>query len=85
MKHWLFNCKDISHLVSRSMDERLPLPRRMGITFHLMMCRYCARYAKQLKIIRQKIRSFSGFGAEPAAKPMPAKRKEGLKEMLSQE
>lgn len=84
MKHWLFNCKDISHLVSRSMDEQLPLYRRMGITFHLMMCRYCARYARQLKIIRQKIQSLSGVSTDPAIKPMPANRKEALKKMLSQ-
>lgn len=83
MKHWLFNCSDISDLVSRSMDEDLPLPRRAGIKFHLMMCRYCARYARQLGIIRQKIQSLSGVDTEPAVTPMSAGRKEALKQMLS--
>lgn len=84
MKHWLFNCKDVSHLVSRSMDEQLSLSCRMGITFHLMMCRYCVRYARQLKIIRQKIQSLSGVSNDPAIIPLPANRKEALKKMFSQ-
>ncbi len=83
MKHWLFNCRDISHLVSQSMDEQLSLHRRAGIKFHLMMCRYCTRYAKQLSVIRQKIQSFSGVGGERLIKPMSVDRKEALKEMLS--
>lgn len=83
MKHWLFNCKDISHLVSQSMDEDLPLHRRAGIKFHLMMCSYCARYARQLDIIKQTIQSFSSVSSEPTIKPMSSERKEVLKEILS--
>lgn len=83
MKHWLFNCKDISHLVSQSMDEDLPLHRRAGIKFHLMMCRYCARYARQLDIIKQTIQSFSSVSSEPTIKSMSSERKEVLKEILS--
>ncbi len=83
MKHWLFNCRDISHLVSRSMDEDLPLHRRAGIKFHLMMCRYCARYARQLGIVRQTIQSITSSSSESAVTPMSVKRKDALKEMLS--
>ena len=80
MKHWLLSCSDISHLVSRSMDERLPLHRRAGIRFHLMMCRYCVRYASQLKIIRHTLHAFAN---EPPITPMSDLRKTALKEMLS--
>jgi len=52
MRHWVFSCKKITALISLSMDTRLPLYKRMGIRFHLMMCVLCRRYQKQLLFIR---------------------------------
>jgi len=55
INHWAFRCKDVSDLISRSMDEKLPLKIRMGIKFHLMMCRLCLNYKNQLNLIRRAI------------------------------
>ena len=55
INHWMFKCKDISHLISRSMDQKLPLQVRIGIKFHLMMCNLCLRYKKQLELISKAI------------------------------
>ena len=52
MRHWLFSCKKVSALISESMDSKLPLYKRMGIQFHLMMCALCRRYQEQLLLIR---------------------------------
>jgi len=52
MNHWMFRCKDVSAKISLSMDVSLPLPQRMAIRFHLMMCRYCSRFRRQLVILR---------------------------------
>ncbi len=51
IKHWIFSCKDVSSLISRSMDQKLPFSTRLGIEFHLMMCKLCRRYEKQLLIL----------------------------------
>ena len=59
MDYWLFNCKEISRLVSESMDRTLPIFQRIGIRIHLLMCRYCARYEKQLRFLRRAIRVYS--------------------------
>ena len=55
INHWTFRCKDVSDLISRSMDEKLPIKIRMGIKFHLMMCRLCLNYKNQLNLIRKAI------------------------------
>jgi len=34
------------------MDAGLPFHERLAVEFHLVMCRYCARYRKQLKQLR---------------------------------
>ncbi len=56
MRHWMFSCKKITGMISESMDRKLPLSRRMGIRFHLMMCSLCRRYEQQLLFIRSVLR-----------------------------
>lgn len=57
------SCKEITHLASRALDEELPLSQRIGIQMHLMMCKYCSRYARQLKFLRTVM---SGYLSEQA-------------------
>ena len=56
MIHWMFNCKEVSEKVSLSMDASLPVHHRMMIAMHLLMCKYCNRFRKQLMIIRNAFR-----------------------------
>jgi hypothetical protein len=56
MKHWMFSCKDVSKKVSASMDRTLPFYQRMFIRIHLMMCKYCSRFRRQLMILRKMSR-----------------------------
>lgn len=52
MNHWMFRCHDVSEKVSQAMDASLPLGHRLAIHLHLMMCRYCARFRRQLVMLR---------------------------------
>ena len=53
MSHWMFNCKEVSRRVSESMDRNLPLYQRMLIWMHLLMCKYCTRFRRQVKMLRE--------------------------------
>ena len=53
MTHWMFHCKDVSQKVSQSMDVSLPYRQRMAVRIHLLMCRYCARFSRQLMMLRK--------------------------------
>jgi hypothetical protein len=46
-------CKDIAILISQSMDQRLPLTKRISIRLHVAMCSLCRRYEKQLRLLRE--------------------------------
>ncbi len=35
------------------MDRTLPIHHRMAIRLHLMMCRHCARFRRQLLMLRE--------------------------------
>jgi hypothetical protein len=42
-------------MVSESMDRKFPLHRRILLNAHLLMCRYCNRFKKQLLILRNAV------------------------------
>jgi len=88
MHHWMFNCREVTRLVSESLDRELPLYQRMGLRFHLLMCKFCGRYRKQLLIMRETMRSHAKYDVEAdcsvSLSPETRKRmKEVLTDQLS--
>lgn len=53
-------CRDITLLVSRARDERLGLRDRLAVRLHLLMCRHCARFARQLDVLGRLAKKFTG-------------------------
>ena len=56
MNHWMFKCKEVTRMVSESLDRKLPLYQRIGVRKHLLMCKFCSRFKKQLLFLRETIR-----------------------------
>ena len=84
MRYWIFSCKKITEMVSDSMDRKLPLSRRMGIRFHLMMCRFCRRYQQQLLFIREILRSgCKSSDRESIASGLSGKARDRIKKNLT--
>ncbi len=46
------SCKEVSRLVSESMETGIPLRKRIGLWMHLRMCRMCKGFAAQLRMIQ---------------------------------
>ncbi len=42
-------------MVSESMDRKIPFHRRILIATHLLMCKYCYRFKKQLMLLRRAV------------------------------
>jgi len=45
----MLKCKDVSQLVSRSLDSKLSLRECFGLKLHLLICRNCLRFSQQLQ------------------------------------
>ena len=81
--HWMFNCKDVSQLVSESMDRALPFYQRVLVRMHLLMCKYCTRCREQFEAIRAACRYKELHGKElDASRGLSNDGKERLKKFL---
>ncbi len=49
----MLSCKEVSRLASERLDRDLTLREKVAFYMHLMMCRLCLRYARQLKVMQR--------------------------------
>lgn len=83
MNHWLFKCSDITQLISKSMDEKLPLHVRIGIKCHLLVCYLCTRYKKQMDLIHGALRKIGDDEEVLPPKKLPDNARDTIKKLLS--
>jgi len=49
----MLKCKEIVELVSNSFETSIPWPKRWQMKLHLLMCKTCDQYYKQLLFIQK--------------------------------
>jgi hypothetical protein len=77
------NCKEAIRLQSDALDRPLPWLQRVGLRIHLVLCVWCARYAKQVKFLHAAAQQCDH---DHAAKPvMPAEARARIKRRLQSE
>ena len=81
------NCQKASYLISQSADEPLSTSERIALKSHLLYCRYCTLYKKQMAIL---IRLFESFRSEELflsinPKKMSEKKKDEIKRIINQQ
>lgn len=52
----MLNCKQASQLASRAMDGKLPLWKNIALKMHLILCRSCTNFTRQLHFLRKASR-----------------------------
>ena len=55
----MLNCRQVSRLVSRSMDEKLTWHERLAVRFHLFYCVWCRRYTSQIQFLSKAAKGLS--------------------------
>ena len=53
----MLSCKEVSELASQSLDTKLTLSQKLGMRFHLMMCKFCSNYLKRLEFLHRTVGS----------------------------
>jgi hypothetical protein len=62
------NCKDVTHLLSEAQDRQLTLAERMSLEMHLVICKGCANFKKQMSFLRKACRGYADRVAADAVR-----------------
>ncbi len=47
----MLSCREVSALASETLDREMRFRERIGMLLHLMLCRVCRRYVKQIRFL----------------------------------
>src|SRR5882724_6899821 len=75
-------CKTATRLQSEALDRRLPLRQRFGLRGHLLLCKWCRRYGKQIAFLRSAAHEHPDELAEPIPQKLSAKARDRIKQRL---
>jgi hypothetical protein len=76
------SCTEMTHLLSREMDQPLPWFTRLQMRIHFLMCCYCRRYMESLRYLRRIFRSPESGIDQLSSERLSPEAKERLKETL---
>lgn len=79
------NCRQASRLQSEALDHRLPMLQRVGLRIHLFLCKWCRRYGKQIRFLREAAHEHPDELVEPARQKLPDGARERIKQKLRAE
>lgn len=76
-------CKDATMLVEKRLQQPISFIERMGLTLHLLICKYCRRYAKQSRLIDAAVHE--SLEQQPSATDVPdANTKQAWENMIAE-
>jgi hypothetical protein len=47
----MLNCRDVAERTSDYLDKCLPWQQRIGVWLHVLICRNCQRYLRQMRVL----------------------------------
>ncbi len=78
-------CREMVRILSRSMDEPMPLIVRIKKRIHFLICCWCQRYEEQLRYIHETARQFPEHADEVPGPPLSEEAKERMKQKLAEQ
>ena len=79
------NCREASRLQSEALDHPLTPLQRFGLRVHLILCKWCRRYGKQIRFLRRAAHEHSEQVTEATPNTLSPETRERLKRALRDE
>jgi len=75
-------CREVARLQSDALDQDLGISKRLGLRIHLLMCRWCRRYGKQIRFLRLATREHADDLCQASPQRLSPEARERLKRAL---
>jgi hypothetical protein len=76
------SCKEAIRLQSAALDRKLTLRERFGLRFHLVLCKWCRTYGKQIMFLRSAAREHAQDDPHSPQQALSSEARERIKRML---
>jgi hypothetical protein len=78
-------CRDASRLQSEALDHPLSPARRLGLWLHLLICKWCRRYGKQIHFLHHAAHTHPEALTEAVPQKLSLEARERIKQRLQNE
>ena len=75
-------CREVARLQSDALDHRLPWRKRVGLRIHLLLCKWCRRYGKQIAFLRSVARRSKEEDSCLPRQGLPSEARERIKRII---
>src|SRR5258708_4014595 len=79
------SCKEATRLQSKAIDRKLRWRQRVGLRVHLLLCKWCRRYGKQITFLRNAAHQHPDEMADSVPQKLSGEARERIKQRLQAE
>jgi hypothetical protein len=79
------NCRDAARVQSDQLEGPLPVARRVGLFLHLLICKWCRRYGRQIRFLRKASHECPEKLSEADSRTLSNSARERIKSRLEEE
>jgi len=87
VRRWILRklqpCSQLVPLMSESMDRRLSVFEYFELRLHLLVCTWCARYLKQIKLLRCVLNSAPIMDDSPSESSLSSEARQRIAKALN--
>ncbi len=76
------SCKTAARLQSEALDHKLTLRQRFGLRIHLVLCKWCRRYGKQIALIHEAAHSRPDEMTQSVPQKISGEARERIRKLL---
>lgn len=58
------SCKEVTALVIAREDRELPLPEQLALRMHMVICKACPTFERQVLTMRNAMKQWRNYGAD---------------------
>jgi hypothetical protein len=76
------SCREATRLQSRAMERPPGFRQKIGLRIHLLLCRWCRRYGRQIAFLRNAAHEHSDKMVEPVPQKLSDEARERIRQIL---